>query len=929
MAYRNSFSNNGNSATPSVTVSGVQTDDIALITITYDDASASVDPADLPSGVVELSEADNTTDGQTQWVGYKRCAGGETGFTFGSVGSASDWICQCVLFSGRHTTNPPVVSTVSQSEAITSGTAGNVVANGVTALSGDDLAFVGLLDPHVSDPTSSFTAPTSPVTFTERQDATRAFCGATLATADNVSAGATGTVAGTATFNGTDSGYTAWLVRVPAAAAGGTTVGLTGSSGTSAAGTVVASRSFVVTGAAGTGAAGTEVPGISVPLVGQVAGTAAVGAVAVQEAVGPIGLGATGQTGILGVGTVSITLTGVGGTAAAGTVTSRTGVVIGYTALGTLTAVNGNVAAASGVSAASAIGLIVSSGGDAIATLTGIVATGAAGRVVSEVALSGLGMTASRGSIAQVFMQAGLTGVAGTSSRGTVAGVVAPGPVLTGVAASDPPGSRTVAFAWGADPTPGVTDYHIEIGTAPGLSDAYNLDVGSLATSFSASIANGIYYWRVRSYAGLIPGAASSPDQVLVVAGRLGILAPSIARALGGIGVLGLTGPLVAQNDAAAGLGGVVATAAAGTLSAASNTPVSAALSGVAAADFPGFHTVLFNWNADPTPGVTNYHVEIGTAPGLTDAYDLNVGSLATSYLATIADGAYVYRIRSYAGSTPGAASSEQAIIVSGRTGLLTPQSAYQVSGQSAVHGTGFLTPAITKALSLAPLVAQAGVVGAFAGTNATTGASGVAALSAVGTLVPSTPDLTIGLTGQQVAGAVGSVGVSAGTGATVSLSGAAAIGQTGAFTPSTPPTSLALSGAEASGAVGSVGVTIVASATIQLTGVATAAAIGSVATSVALGLAGNEIAILEAALVGGLSLIGIDLFGAISPLEADIDVALSGLGLAGRSGTLATSAKQIHSMRFTHDRLAPLVRFADDTIGVTTTEEEDQGIPV
>lgn len=213
MAYRSSSTNSGASATPSVGVpAGVQAGDIVIVTINIDATGAAVDPADLPASFVELAETDITFDGQTAWVGYKRLTGADAGsYTFGNVNATADWVCQAYAFSGRHATNPPVVSTTAVLNTGGGGTSVSVTANGVTAVAGDDLLWI--CSPDVNA-TGAGNGTTPPATFTEAQDAENLWANSSGAYKDNVSAGATGTVSGT--FNYTsNAGYAAWLIRVP------------------------------------------------------------------------------------------------------------------------------------------------------------------------------------------------------------------------------------------------------------------------------------------------------------------------------------------------------------------------------------------------------------------------------------------------------------------------------------------------------------------------------------------------------------------------------------------------------------------------------------------------------------------------------------------------------------------------------------------
>lgn len=218
MAYLDSTTNGANSATPSVTVPvGAASGVIALGAIGIDSQPDQVDPADLPSGWVELAETDITFDGQTAWLGYKRLSAADAGsYTWGSVGSAADYVCQCMLLSGRHATNPPVVSATAVVNTGGGGTSMTVTANSVTALAGDDLVWVSVPDVNASGAGNGHTAPAG---YTKAEDAEFLWANLCMAYKENVGAGATGTVSGSFAYT-SNAGYAAWLVRVPAAAGG-------------------------------------------------------------------------------------------------------------------------------------------------------------------------------------------------------------------------------------------------------------------------------------------------------------------------------------------------------------------------------------------------------------------------------------------------------------------------------------------------------------------------------------------------------------------------------------------------------------------------------------------------------------------------------------------------------------------------------------
>ena len=220
MAYLSSSTNAGNSATPSTAVpAGVAAGTIVLLACSVDNTAAAFDTADWPAGFTELDEVGTTADGQRMAVGWKRATGADTGsYTFGNLGASGDWVCQAVALTGRHATSPPVVSTAAINNTLNA-TPVTVTANGVTAVAGDDLAWVSAPDTNAGNNGAGHTPPAG---YTERQDAMSGWTNLSVATVDNVAAGATGSVSGTFALIGgsTRAGWASWLVRVPAAAGG-------------------------------------------------------------------------------------------------------------------------------------------------------------------------------------------------------------------------------------------------------------------------------------------------------------------------------------------------------------------------------------------------------------------------------------------------------------------------------------------------------------------------------------------------------------------------------------------------------------------------------------------------------------------------------------------------------------------------------------
>lgn len=218
MAHRATTTASGASGTPSVAVpAGAAANDICSLKVNFDRGSGTITwPAnfDLITPIVLRC----TAEGQTTAIAFKRLTAGDTGtYDLSFTGGATDWVAQASLFSGRDTTNPPEVTTATQNTL----QASPVTINGasITAVAGDDLEWCSGLDVNgsgiVVGPDNQ-TVPSSPA-FTERQDTENAWANLCTATLDNVSAGATGTLAGSVLLNSGACGYNVITVRYPAA----------------------------------------------------------------------------------------------------------------------------------------------------------------------------------------------------------------------------------------------------------------------------------------------------------------------------------------------------------------------------------------------------------------------------------------------------------------------------------------------------------------------------------------------------------------------------------------------------------------------------------------------------------------------------------------------------------------------------------------
>jgi hypothetical protein len=234
VALRSKSINFGEDTFPSTAVpAGSAIDDITILTVTIDNGSAVIDPADWPAGFLELSEISVTTlDGQDVAIAWKRLTAADSGtYQLGDPGgvATNHWIMAAYCFSGRDTANPPTFTPTTQAAGLSS----PVTANGgsLTALAGDDLLWITLTD---LSAISIYTGGTVPSGYTEEHDQNNFWTAMFSGTKQNVSAGATGTQAGSFTLSSGTSGYVNYHLRIPAAQVpdvGPGEVRLTGSAG--------------------------------------------------------------------------------------------------------------------------------------------------------------------------------------------------------------------------------------------------------------------------------------------------------------------------------------------------------------------------------------------------------------------------------------------------------------------------------------------------------------------------------------------------------------------------------------------------------------------------------------------------------------------------------------------------------------------------
>lgn len=173
-----------------------------------------------PSGwTLEGSQVQTGPDGQSGYLFSKVATGSESGTFTISTSVGQRCIAIVASWSGRDTSTPVRFATGTQNTSGNS-SAISVGLSGGTAVAGDDLAWFAQLDQATTaGATWGFTAPSG---YTERQDDSNGdWITSTLATQDNVSAGATGTVTGTATqLTGAadTAGWSGFVVAIKAAA---------------------------------------------------------------------------------------------------------------------------------------------------------------------------------------------------------------------------------------------------------------------------------------------------------------------------------------------------------------------------------------------------------------------------------------------------------------------------------------------------------------------------------------------------------------------------------------------------------------------------------------------------------------------------------------------------------------------------------------
>ena len=197
--------------------SGVAAGDIVVLFVTSD---VSGKTCSTPTDFTAYStNGQASPDGHSNFAFWKRFTGSEGANITCTLSNGDDWIAHCAAFSGRHASNAPV-ATLTTPNTSSNASPVSVALTGVTAVAGDDIVWWASLDKTSSGVSWAFTSPSN---YSEASDTNLNWCAASLAYRDNVGAGATGTLTGTATGAGGSAGFAGYVVRIPAEAGGGGT----------------------------------------------------------------------------------------------------------------------------------------------------------------------------------------------------------------------------------------------------------------------------------------------------------------------------------------------------------------------------------------------------------------------------------------------------------------------------------------------------------------------------------------------------------------------------------------------------------------------------------------------------------------------------------------------------------------------------------
>jgi hypothetical protein len=217
MAFRAAASNSGSANNLTVTKpTGTVSGDILLAFWT--NAGSSGSTITWPSGFAEEANANLASPDTTTIRCASKVAGGSEPADYNIASSTNDACCAAIVAISGRDTGAAITPSVTQNTG-TFSTPITVTLNGVTAANGDDLIWMAAPSLTGTNP-GTYTAPAS---FTECVDVAHTqYASMGIAYRDNVSAGATGTIAGTLTGS-SDAGYGGFVINLAVAGGGAST----------------------------------------------------------------------------------------------------------------------------------------------------------------------------------------------------------------------------------------------------------------------------------------------------------------------------------------------------------------------------------------------------------------------------------------------------------------------------------------------------------------------------------------------------------------------------------------------------------------------------------------------------------------------------------------------------------------------------------
>jgi hypothetical protein len=215
MAFRSSAKANATSGTVTATPSGVSAHDYLCAVFVSDSGTHT-----QPSGWTIRDAVFLSLDGQNLSLADKDDATGADSFLFSSTTSFGMALI-CSAWSGRDNAAPRSATPVRTGNGTGAASPISASFTGITASANDDLGVLAGLDQTAADGRWTFSTISG---FTPRQDGVNEdYCsGIVLQTQDNVSAGATGSIATTISNSGSGNGeWVGWVVAIKAASGGG------------------------------------------------------------------------------------------------------------------------------------------------------------------------------------------------------------------------------------------------------------------------------------------------------------------------------------------------------------------------------------------------------------------------------------------------------------------------------------------------------------------------------------------------------------------------------------------------------------------------------------------------------------------------------------------------------------------------------------